>query len=67
MHILRGLETLHQHQIIHRNIKPSNILLKDKTAIISDLGLALTIKEKKSKIPRSDANEFSAPELFEDK
>jgi formylglycine-generating enzyme len=48
--ILRGLAHLHAHNLVHRDVKPDNILLKiDKitrtiTPVIADFGIARTVK-----------------------
>jgi serine/threonine protein kinase len=39
--VLRGLQYAHEHRIVHRDVKPSNIrLLEDGTAKIMDFGIA---------------------------
>lgn len=44
--ILRGIEHAHQHRIIHRDIKPQNILMtKNKELKISDFGIARALSE----------------------
>ncbi|WP_414052706.1 Stk1 family PASTA domain-containing Ser/Thr kinase [Macrococcus animalis] len=44
--ILRGMEHAHQHRIIHRDIKPQNILMtKEKELKISDFGIARALSE----------------------
>lgn len=44
--ILRGIEHAHQHRIIHRDIKPQNILMtQSKELKISDFGIARALSE----------------------
>ena len=38
--ILAGMQELHQHGVIHRDIKPQNILLVDGRAVVADIGIA---------------------------
>lgn len=67
--LISGLEHLHSNNIIHRDIKPGNILLNDKGEyVISDFGIAKFDQEffPKNAMTRNSerlANfEFSAPE-----
>lgn len=45
--LLKGLEYLHQLNIVHRDIKPENLLVsKDNKLKICDFGFARQLKEK---------------------
>ncbi|XP_062336140.1 mitogen-activated protein kinase kinase kinase 8 [Osmerus eperlanus] len=45
-HVLRGLEYLHSHNVIHHDIKPSNIVLMSDKAVLVDFGLTVQMTEK---------------------
>ncbi|KAF3840718.1 hypothetical protein F7725_006580 [Dissostichus mawsoni] len=60
--IICGVEHLHQHRIIYRDLKPENVLLDDAGHVrLSDLGLAVELP------PGKDKTSFMAPELLQKK
>jgi serine/threonine protein kinase len=69
--VCQGLHRAHKHNLIHRDIKPDNILLtKDGTAKITDLGLVKELGEEELNLTRTGRGlgtpHFMAPEQFRD-
>ena len=41
--VANALDHAHRHNVIHRGIKPANILLQDGEAVVADFGIALAV------------------------
>ena len=51
---LKGLEAAHQQNLVHRDIKPDNILVSDRGEVkIADFGLARSVEDESLEITRS--------------
>lgn len=68
IHMSLGIEFLHENNILHRDIKSLNVLLKKGQAKLSDFGLSRIKKESNSTQGSSVGTvQWMAPELFERK
>jgi serine/threonine protein kinase len=64
MGILAGLEHLHDRKIVHRDIKPDNILLQRETPRLADFGIARLLKTVSS-MRLAGTPIYMAPEAFD--
>lgn len=63
--ISHGMNYIHSKNIIHRNLKPSNILINDQLfPIISDFGLADFYSKEEEMEEQMGTPLFMAPEIF---
>lgn len=67
--VIKGLQLLHKNHLVHRDLTPSNVLLKNVnsgvTAKISDLGVAREISGTETFLtPCPGAPQFMPPEAF---
>lgn len=65
--VAAGLDALHAHELVHRDVKPSNIMLaRDGTALLTDFGLArgraLTVLTPPGQV--MGTLDYMAPELI---
>lgn len=68
--LLKALAHMHKTGVMHRDIKPDNILLRTKTkqeALLSDFGLATFQEEKQYLYPKCGTPGYVAPEIINKK
>jgi len=64
--ILRGLRVVHQHKMLHLDIKPANIFItNDNRAVLLDFGAARDVLNKQGEFSRPMYTPgFAAPEMY---
>jgi len=64
-----GIEYLHKRKIVHRDVKPNNILMdNNENVLLSDIGSAVFVPEDEHSIPMTyaEGNEkYMAPEIYD--
>ena len=65
--MVAGLYYIHQHRVIHRDLKPQNFLLFDKHLRIGDFGLATNYLQSEARTPQMVTIWYRAPEILLDK
>jgi hypothetical protein len=64
--VLRGLRVVHQHKMLHLDIKPANIFVtEDDRAVLLDFGAARDVLNKEAEFTRPMYTPgFAAPEMY---
>eukprot|EP00928_Gymnodinium_smaydae_P056866 TRINITY_DN4016_c0_g1_i4.p1 TRINITY_DN4016_c0_g1~~TRINITY_DN4016_c0_g1_i4.p1 ORF type:complete len:409 (+),score=56.48 TRINITY_DN4016_c0_g1_i4:120-1346(+) len=63
--VLSGLEHMHKHKIVHRDVKPENIaIVADGSARLIDFGIAVSLLDTDGIRKRRGSLEYLAPEVF---
>lgn len=66
LQLLSALEFAHKHKVIHRDIRPSNILIDENDNIkVADFGTSRLLTEKQFATTKIGSPPYMAPEQFE--
>jgi serine/threonine protein kinase len=63
MHIAEGLANIHNHQFIHMDLKPPNIVVNDDGPVICDFGLSFRCVTQEQMDARKVTSWYRPPEL----
>ena len=65
MQVSRGLQAAHSEHIIHRDIKPQNILISDNGDFkLGDFGISRTMEKTTGGMSKKGTYKYMAPEVF---
>jgi formylglycine-generating enzyme required for sulfatase activity len=62
--VLRGIEHLHSRNVVHRDLKPDNILLQGNFPRIADFGISRIVSESGRLTGASGSPAYMSPESF---
>lgn len=65
--VLNGLEFLHERKIIHRDVKPQNILIQGDTPRLADFGISRAMQTTANSSIVAGTDAYMSPESFEGK